>query len=174
MQRFAKLPLYLGLFVFVVAVLFSAIKVGERGNLTSQRSKATTSGANLSLKYTHPHLISVILNSDKEVAGVDVVLKFNKEQVVILPSTLSGSNSFSTTGGKVDEKSGTFTFSALAKTKVTSGIIASFNIKGARGGQVVGEINFLEGPDGSAVIESATKENILTSASGVNLSGSSK
>lgn len=174
MNKFAKLPLYLGLFVFVVAVLFSAIKVGERGNLTNQRSRATTSGASLSLKFTPPDLVSVVLNSEKEVAGVDVVVKFNKEKVAILPSTLRGSTAFSTTGGKVDSTNGTFAFTALAKTAVSSGIISSFNIQATKGNQLLGEINFVGGEGGSAVIDKATSANILTTTTGVNLSSSSK
>lgn len=174
MNKFVKLPLYLGLFVFVVAVLFSAIKVGERGNLTNQRSKASTNGASLSLKYTPPDLISVVLNSDKEVAGVDVVVKFNKEKVIVLPSTLRGSAAFSTTGGKVDSANGTFSFTALAKTAATLGIISSFNIQATKGNQLVGEINFVGGNDGSAVIDKATSANILTTTTGVNLNSPSK
>ncbi len=172
MKKFVKLPLYFGLFIFVAAILLSAIKVGEKGSITNQKSKASSAGASLSLKYTPPNLVSVLVNSEKEIAGVDAVIKFDKENISVLPSTLRGTTAFTTTGGKVDEKNGTFSFTALVKTKTASGIIASFDIKTL--GKPSGELSFVTGSEGSAVIEAATKENILTSTVGVNLSQPSK
>lgn len=171
MKSIAKLPLYLGIAVFVISVLFSAIKVGERGILTSQGVKATIPKASLSLNFSSPNMISVLLNAEKEVAGIDAVIKFESGKINILPSTLQAGNSFITSGGTVDRSQGTFSFSALAKSPVSTGIVANFKIVPSKNlDKVQSELKFVEGTDGTAVIDKSTSQNVLYETSGVKFS----
>lgn len=175
MKLFTKLPLYLGLAVLVFSVLMATVKVGQQQSLTDQRTKAAASGASLSLNFTSPHLVSVMLASDIEVAGVDVTIKFDSSKLSILPSTLASSPSFLTTGGKVDDKEGTFSFSALGKTKtVTSGIVASFVVNGKNVSKMDStEIHFVTANSQTAVLN-LNEQNILNQSTGVSLDLSTK
>lgn len=162
----------MGLSVFVLAVLVSAVKVGERGIITSQQSQATAKKATLTLRFSSPDFISVTLNSDKEVAGVDVALNYDKDKLSILPSTLTGGPAFVTTGGNIEESIGEFSFSALAKEKsVTSGIVATFNISAKNKSEKIDTtLQFIKGKGKTAVIDKTTGENILTRADSLNIS----
>ncbi len=175
MKSFTKLPLYLGLGVLVFSILMATVKVGQKQTLTDQRTKAAASGANLTLNFTSPHLVSVLLTSDIEVAGVDVTIKFDSSKLTVLPSTLTASPSFITTGGKVDDKEGTFSFSALGKTKtITSSIVASFVVNGKNVSRIDStELHFITANSQTAVIN-LSKQNILSQSTGVSLDLSTK
>lgn len=172
MKFLYKLPLYLGLSVFVLTVLVSAIKVGERGGIVPNQSQATIAKAILTLRFSSPDFISVTLNSDKEVAGVDVTLNYDKDKLSILPSTLTGGPAFVTTGGNIEEATGEFSFSALAKEKsVTSGIVATFNISAKNKSEKIdATLQFIKGEGKTAVIDKTTGENILTRSDSLNIS----
>lgn len=172
MKSFFKLPLYLGLAVLVVAVLISAIKIGNQQAFTSQRTRASVAGGSLILKYTSPDLVSVLLTSDKSVSGVDVTLKFNNE-VTVLPSSLSGGADFVTSGGDVDSQGYIFTFSAVAKKPaVTAGVVASFTVSPKSGNSANADLQFDQ--KGSSVIDKATGQNILSQTQGVKFTVSKK
>lgn len=176
MRKFTKFPLYLGLFVLVVSVLISATKLGEERALTYQRTRAASSGATLTMRYLAPHLVSVLLKSEKKVAGVDVVIRYPQEKIAILPSSLTSGPSFITTGGAIDEKASTFSFSALVKdTPVRSAIVATFSVqsKNIGGGEWV-NLEFDTANGNTAVIEEEGSTNILTRADGVRFSPSSQ
>ena len=99
-----------------------------------------------------------------------MAIKFDSSKLIILPSTLAASPSFITTGGKVDEKEGTFSFSALSKSKtVTSGIVASFevNAKNVLNSDST-ELHFVTVNSQTAVIN-LNKQNILSQSTGVSL-----
>lgn len=175
MKTFTKIPLYLGLFVFVAAVLFSAIKVGEKGNLTSQRTRASTDNAMLELKFTSPDLVTVVLNSGKDVSGVDVAVKFDKSKIKILPSTLRSGSSFLTSGGVIDDNAGVFSFSALSRETMSKGIVGSFNIVPSGNLKTAdSELSIVLGSDGSQVLDRASSQNILNSSSSVKVNIYSK
>lgn len=175
MKSFTKLPLYLGLAVLVFSVLMATVKVGQKQTLNDQRTKAAASGATLTLNFTSPKLVSVLLTSDAEVSGTDVTIKFDSSKLTILPSTLAASSSFITTGGKVDDKEGTFSFSALSKSKsVTSGIVASFEVNAQNVSNADStELHFLTSDNQTAVIN-LNKQNILSQSTGVSLNLSTK
>lgn len=175
MKSFTKLPLYLGLAVLVFSVLMATVKVGQKQTLTDQRTKAAVTGVTLSLNFTPPNIVSVLLNSNAEVAGTDVTIKFDSSKLTILPSTLTASSSFITTGGKVDDKEGTFSFSALSKSKaVTSGLVSSFvvNAKNVSNSDST-ELHFVTTDNQTAVIN-LNKQNILSQSTGVSLNLSTK
>ncbi|MCL4339339.1 cohesin domain-containing protein [Patescibacteria group bacterium] len=173
MDRLNKLPLYMGLFIFVGAVLLSAVKVGsEKSALLVNRSNAAQSGAKLSLTFTKPNTVSVTLNSDSTVGGIDVVVKYDKSKLSILPSTLrAGSDSFITTGGIIDSNNGTFKFSALTKSGIKDGIVANFNVvPNANQKEADTQLQLVpSGSGGSNVIDKATTQNILNSVNGVEM-----
>lgn len=168
MKSVVKLPLYLGFFVLVFAVILSAVKIGEKGSVTQQLTRATTGKASLALKFSSPNQVTIVLTSDKEVAGIDVALKYEKDKIKILPSTLSGSPKFTTTGGLLDEEKSVFSFSALAKEPVTSSLVASFQVRPKEGTEISEtSLQFVTGEGESAVIEKSSTGNILSTAQGV-------
>lgn len=162
MNKFAKLPLYLGLTVFVFTVLFSAARLSGGGSVINQQSKATVNGAVLTARYSPTGIISLTVNSNTPIAGVDAVFKYEKNKIGILPSSLAGSPEFTTTGGEVDEGQSTFSFTALANqgSSVSSGIVATFGVK-ATGLQSGAVLQFVPGK--SSVIEKGSGRNILVS-----------
>lgn len=166
MKSFSKLPLYLGLSVLVISILFSAIRLGENKSVADIKSRAGTAGASLSLQFSTPDVVSVSVTSEKEIAGIDAVITFNKDVATILPSTLSAGSSFVTSGGEVNEEAGTFSFSALAKGSVTAAVVATFNVQAKGAESVTASLQFAQGEEKSAVIEKASGTNILSQGSG--------
>ncbi len=84
MHKVTKLPLYLGISVLVISVLFSVVKLGEQVSISSSSVKATSATANLSLSFISPDKISLMLNADKPVAGIDAVISFDKNKIAVL------------------------------------------------------------------------------------------
>lgn len=176
MKSFAKLPLYMGLAVLVFSVLISVAKVGSQQAMTSQKTKASAGGAGLSMQFTPPNLVSVLLTSEKEVAGVDMMVKFNGSEVTILPSSLSGGVSFVTSGGNMDVKANTFTFSAIAKkTPVSNGIVATFSVVPAAGKiSANADLQFAGEGTTTDVVDKVSKQNILGNTQGVKFTTSAR
>ena len=171
MRRFAKFPLYMGFSVLVVAVLYVSTQIGQQ-NAINKPSKASNTGANLSLLLTPPDLITVSMTSDKEVVGIDVVVRYEKEKVTILPSTLNGITPFIASGGVVDENSETFSFSAYNPNNsgVKSGMISKFNVRPNNPDQdLTSDLQFEVGEGQTAAIEPTGKINILNQSTGVNI-----
>lgn len=166
MKPFSKIPLYLGLSVLVISILFSAVRLGQNKSVADIKSRAGAPKASLSLQFSAPDAVSVSVISEKEIAGIDAVITFNKDNVVILPSTLTASSSFVTSGGEVDEEAGTFSFSALARGSVTAAVVATFNVETKGRESVTANLQFATGEGKSAVIEKATGGNILSQGSG--------
>lgn len=165
MKSFTKLPLYLGLAVLVFAVLISVIKIGDQQAFTTQRTKANVSGASLILKYTAPDLVTVFLTSAKTVRGTDITLKYNSDKITVLSSTLKGGGDFVTSGGNFD-KTLSFTFSAIAKKPVSTGVVASFSVMPVKGQlKTDADIQFIEGS--TEVYDKASNQNILVDTQGV-------
>lgn len=161
-----KLPLYLGLFVLVVSVLVSAIKIGNQSSLTTSRTRANTQGASLILKYTPPNSVSILVSSDKKISGADITLLFNSEKITVLPSTLQPGLNLVTSGGIVDENKKTFSFSVIPKDKLfTDGLLATFTVNSNSGKGANGDVQFVT-PD-TQVIDKDTGQNILKSTQGV-------
>lgn len=163
MHKVKKLPLYLGLSVLIISVLFSVVKLGEQVSISSNSVKATMAVANLKLSFISPDTISLTLTSDKPVAGIDAVISFDKNMVTVLPSTLKGSNVFTASGGVVDGNGGNLSFAAIAnKPAVTTGIVAVFKISpkpGKAGGKTA--FSLLTGLNQTAVLEKDTGEKML-------------
>lgn len=169
MKSTAKLPLYLGLGVFVLSVIVSAVKIGNQQVYNTDKSHANVAVANLSLKYSPPNLVSVIVTSQSNINGADIVLKFNSDKITVLPSTLSGGPSFITSGGEADQQTGTFSFSALArKSPVTSDVLASFSVKPIGDLESAdADIQFVSVGSATTVIEKISGQNILGQAQGI-------
>jgi len=112
----------------------SATKLGENKAITYNKSRAAGSGTKLTLHFTEPNIISMMLTSEKQVAGIDAVIKYNKDMLSILSSTLIGGADFTTSGGTVNEDAGTFSFSSLAKPSFkNTGVVAMFEIRSKEG-----------------------------------------
>lgn len=176
MKSTAKLPLYLGLSVFVISVLISAIKIGNQQVFNSGKTRANITDASLVLKYTPPNLVSIIATSQSNISGADIVLKFDGDKIVILPSTLSGGPSFVTSGGNVDQKAGTFSFSAIVKKSFsTSEVVASFTVEPLENLNIAdADIQFKGVGSTTTVIDKSSGQNILNQAQGVKFTLSAK
>lgn len=173
MKSAIKLPLYLGLAVFVVAVIVSVVKVGNQQTFTNLGSRANVTGASLILKYTTPNLVSVVITSDKEVSGTDVTVKFNNDKIAVLPSSLTPGVDFVTSGGNVEAVANTFTFSALSKNQsVKSGIVATFTVVPKEAQTANADLQFVG--NATTVIDKTTQQNILTQTQGVKFTVSAK
>ena len=171
MRAYTKLPLYLGLAVLVFSVIISVVKIGNQQAFISQNTKAAAAGASLSLKYISPNSVSVLLTSDKEVGGVDVTIKYNALQISILPSSLTSGGLFITSGGSTDDKTGTFTFSGVAKkSQVKDGVVATFNITSKDSVKSAdADLQFVVNGTATTVIDKASGQNILNKTQGVKL-----
>lgn len=166
MKSFSKLPLYLGLAVLVISVLISAVKVGNEQAFTSGKTSANVSGTALSIKYTFPNMVSVLLTGDMEIKGADVVLKYNAEKLSVLPSSLTGGSNITVIGGIADEEKNTFSFSAISKDELfKNGVLATFSVKSKSGGSTEGDIQFAV-PE-TQVIAKDSSQNILKSSQGI-------
>jgi hypothetical protein len=169
MKVFSRIPLYIGLGAFIMAVTVSAVKVGQGGIWTNTRTQATLTGAKLAMQFVPPGTVSVLLFSDKPVAGADVTVKYDKSKMTILPSSLSPGQEMTVTGGIIDEIQGTFSFSAVSKSlSVKDGIIGTFTIaKNPESTATDAVLDFLTGEGESTVLEQSSGDNILIDASSV-------
>lgn len=172
MHKMTKLPLYLGFSIFVISVLFSVVKLGEQVSISSNSVKATSTTATLTLSFIKPNKISLLLNAEKPVAGIDTVISFDKNKISVLPSTLKGSNVFTASGGVVDENEGSLSFAAIAsKPIVTTGIVATFIINPKKGANTENvAVSLLTGANQSAVLEKATGEKMFLKVQNVEFS----
>lgn len=174
MKLFSKLPFYAGVFALVLSVMVATVQLGTKGQL-STRISASTAKASLALQYSPPDLVSVSLNSEKDVDGVDVVIRFDKNKVAILPSTLTGTENFSLAGASIDNEKSTFSFSALPKKEgIKIGLIATFRVAGKLPTETATDLELVEsGEDKSVVLEKSGGSDILTSTTGVTINVSS-
>jgi hypothetical protein len=172
MHKITRLPLYLGASVLVFSVLFSVVKLGEQVSISSNSVKATSATANLTLNFVSPDKISLMLTADKPVAGIDAVISFDKNKIMVLPSTLKGSNVFTASGGVVDKNEGNLSFAAIAsKPEVTSGIVATFNVSPKQGKNIEKtSLILLTGINQTNVIEKNSGEKMLLKVSNVEFS----
>lgn len=170
MKNISKIPLYIGLSVLVLSILVTSVTIGQKRSLTQQKSQASSTTANLSLQFTSPGKVSVLVNSPVEVSGMDIVIKYDKNKFIILPSSLSSGDQLITTGGKLDKLNGTFTFSEIAKGSIKNTIAASFTARSLTPKMnTSGSLSFDTGSDKTAVLEKTSGQNILGEATGVNI-----
>ena len=170
MRIFSRIPLYLGLSIFIVAVLFSAIKVSQQGQLANLHSKAAIESVSLALHFTSPDQISLTVSSEKEVAGIDILLRYDPDQIEILPSSLVSATEFTTSGGIVDEATSTFAFSAVVNSdKVKSGIVATFKVKPKESQIKSSSLDFVTGEGNTAVFAQDNTSDILKSTQGITI-----
>lgn len=156
--------------VLVLSVLVTSVTIGQKRNLTKQLSQASSTTAKLSLQFTSPGKVNVLINSPIEVSGMDIVIKYDKNKFTILPSSLSSEDQFITTGGRLDELNGTFTFSEIAKGSIKNTIAASFTVRSLTPKvNTSGSLFFDTGSDKTAVLEKTSGQNILGEATGVNI-----
>lgn len=167
MNRFKHLPIYAGFVTLILAVLVSSVQIGTKGQLTSTTIQARQAQAYLSLRYSEPDMVSVIVSSGKEIAGVDVVIAFEKDKVQILPSTLTPGPKFSTTGAVISDNPSVFSFSAVpVSIGVIDGIVAQFRLADLSDlGNVTTTLTIDTHPDASAVLDKATLDTIPTTSS---------
>lgn len=171
MKLISKLPLYLGVSIFIVTVMMTAITVGMQKGSFETRSNASVSDVSLSMHYASPGIVSVFLTSQKPVGGMDISIRYDPKRIIILPSTLTAGPLFTTTGGITDIKNGTFSFSTLAKSEVKQGtLVASFTIQAAENSQNGDiQLQFNTGSGLTKVYDAGMTTNILTKTSGVNI-----
>jgi hypothetical protein len=166
MKKFLKLPLYIGLGVFVLSIFVSVSKVQDNRSIADLQSRASGTGTILSLNNSSPGVVNVFLNSPNDVGGIDVTLKYDKNKIEILSSSLKGGTDFKTTGDNVDTERGTFSFSAIPRiNSVKNGIVASFEFSPKEGSiNSNTEISFVLSGDSTQVIGISSVNNILSEA----------
>lgn len=126
---FVKLPLYLGLAVFVLTVIVSSVTIGERGAVFNSNLQAKEELPKISLIFSKPSSLTLSVVGKQKIKGIDLVLKYDPKVVEILPSTLSGFSQNLTSGGEADPAAGIFSFSALSNlNNFQNNLIASFKI----------------------------------------------
>lgn len=163
-----KLPLYLGLSIFVISILISAVKIGERNSIADIGSRAAVNGPNLSMAVTSEKIVNVVISSPIAVSGMDIAIKYNTSDLRILPSTLKAGSNFSISGGIADNE-GNFSFSAIAKNKIRSeGIVASFETAKINRNISSALLEFAEGTGKTAVL-GAGGENINFQTRSLNI-----
>ena len=129
-----KFPLYLGITVFVLSVLMASIRIGEKGFVINSDLRAFQEQAILKLYFSEPNIISISAVSAKEIYGADITILYGRDTLAILPSTLSGFSSNITTGGEINQETGSFSFSVVSSNQpVKNGILATFRIIGTDG-----------------------------------------
>ncbi len=130
MKLLIRLPIFIGIFIFVLSVLITTIKVGEGRSIANLSGMAKGSGASISMTYISPDTINIIMQSSDSVKGIDLALIYDSNLLRILPTTLEGGEGFQLTGGRNFEDEGRFVFSAIPVSEKLSGLVASFKIKG--------------------------------------------
>lgn len=167
MKALHKFPLYLGLFSLVVSLLVSAVRIGENRSVTTTQTKASLVISGLQLYFNSPNLITVIVSSDTEIAGIDVTLKFDPDKIRILPSTLTSSN-FIATGGIVSAENNDFSFTLTQPLiPIKSGIIASFEVEPNKNFASETQIQFVTTDDKTGIYTNDSIINILRDTKGV-------
>lgn len=161
-----KLPLYLGLGIFILTVLVTGFKIGDNKSIASLLTRANKNGAVLSMQNISSSDVSILLTSVKEVSGLDVAIRIEPYGVKPLVSTLSPGPGFAISGGSYDDATSEFTFSALRKEDEPVGdVVASFSIGGAvpSSGLMV-DLSFVTGGSKTVVLEKSSGKDILISA----------
>lgn len=158
-----KLPLYLGLGIFILTVLVTGFKIGDNKSIASLLTRANKTGATLSMQSISSDSVSVLLTSAKEVSGLDVAIHIEPNGVKPLVSTLSPGDGFALSGGSYDDATQTFTFSALRKADEPAGSqVASFNLGGAVPSSGLStDLSFVTDNNKTVVLEKGTGNNIL-------------
>lgn len=172
LNKLSKTPLYLGLIIFVFSVLLASTKVGENQRIARLESQATQQeGASLSLKFTPPDLISVLLASDKDIKGADMVIIYDQKLIEVVPTSLFAGPSFSISGYLSSKTQGRFAFTVLAdgQDQFTPSIVATFRIepKVAPGQEV--SLQFATVAGETQVFSEDLTKNILTQTEGITL-----
>lgn len=164
----SRIPLFIGIAIFIIAVLVTAVKIGQSRSLTSENVKANVKGAELSLRYTAPDTVSVILNTDRMVSGVDVWLALSPGDLEVLPSTLQAGPGFVTSGGVYDPNNRSFIFSAIRAGEAQSQIVATFQAgPKERIASIDAAMDFNKIGGNTSVIEKDTGEDVLVKTFGV-------
>jgi len=167
-MRTSRIPLFIGIAVFIIAILVSAVKIGQNRSLTSENVKANVSGAELSLQYIAPETVSVILNTAKTVSGVDVWITLSPRDLEVLPSTLQAGSGYITSGGTYDQTNQSFVFSAIRAGEAQSQIVATFQLgPKARIASIDGVMDFNKTDGNTSVIEKDSGADILVKTTGV-------
>jgi hypothetical protein len=170
MKVFSRIPMYAGFSVFAISVILSAVKVSENRSVTNLSSSAAVAQVMLSLSYSKPNLVSVLLTSTQDVAGLDVGVSFDSNILTILPTSLTGGPGVVTTGGVLNEEGGTFSFSALPQgSAFASGIVATFTIAPKDGKSGSTTISFDTKNSHTAVLSRGTNLNVLSKTESVTI-----
>lgn len=160
-----KLPLYLGLGVFILTVLMTGFKLGDNKSVASLLTRANVSGATLSMQSISSNTVSVLLTSTKEVSGLDVSIYIQPREVKALTSTLTPGPGYALSGGSYDENTQIFSFSALKKTGETStDLVATFNLGGSVPlSGLTTDLSFVTESNKTVVLEKGTGTDVLVS-----------
>jgi hypothetical protein len=164
---FIKLPLYLGLALFMMTVLLTGTKLGDNKSLTSLFTKANEEGAALSLQSLAGDSVAVFVDTKKEVSGMDITLKIEPKGIHVIPSTLVSGPGYAVSGGTMDPDTNTFSFSALRKPEEgATSYVATFKLEGIGGvwSGLTADMSYVLDNDATVVLEKSTGKNILIKA----------
>lgn len=167
-NKITKIPLYLGLAIFVFSILLTSVRVGENQKMARIESQAEQKeGTKLSLKFIPPEIISVVIKADVDVKEVDSFIKYDPRVINIISDSLVSGPAYSITGSNNDQDKGIFSFTATAQGGIKTEIVANFKVEPKIENTKEIILKFITGADGTYVYGGETFSNILTSAEGV-------
>lgn len=170
MKFLKRLPLYLGVFVFIVSVLVVSNRAAQNGTLTNTRSQASTHKAKLNLIFTSPDIVTMTLATDVSVSRADISLKYDPKTLDIIGSSVTGNASTDVSITKDDKTGGLVSFIIFPKNQdFTTGILSTFKIVKLHPNTKDAKIEFVTAGGETAVVDSGTKENILNEVNSLTI-----
>ncbi|MBI4066746.1 hypothetical protein HY407_00020, partial [Candidatus Gottesmanbacteria bacterium] len=147
MKKLTKLPLYIGMGVLMLSLLFTAYQVTNSAPALQTQTQATTDKVQVQLipaKGTFPIgeevELAFTLVSDQEVGGSDLVVRFDPTFVNIFPDKISAGNQFGLASVNITNiAKGEMIVSYVAKNKTgeKNAILGSIKMVGLKKGQTV-------------------------------------
>lgn len=162
-----KIPLYSGLFMFVLSVLVWGSVMGQKTYVSYRSAQATVEAASLVLRYTEPDLVSVEVQSNAPISNLHTTLRYDPAVLAFPDSALAGSV-FTLQDETAED--GEISFVAIpTKESVSSGIVATFRITRINQSQS-SDVVFVQNEENTAVFSRKTGQNVLRAAEPLTLS----
>lgn len=171
MKQLTRLPLYLGLIIFIFSVVLSGMKLGENNAAVTNTTNANQSGAVLTSRFVSPNLINVSFNSKKDVSEIYITFHYDKDMISVVPSSLSPGPSFNLKENIIDNDNGYFRFDAVTSlNNQKSGLVASFKII-PKNNLTTGKtaISFITGNHATFVTDYVTGGDVLLNTEDVTI-----
>lgn len=133
-----KLPLYIGMGVLTLSLLFAAFSVSQKASPTRMESSANVSRATLSLNPTEGNFkigdsidMAVTLTSGSPAGGADIIIKYDKNKISIDGTSVIAGNLFNMAKSEISSGDGLLTTTLIAKNTAgeKNAILETFKLK---------------------------------------------